>query len=138
MSGPSGASGPAGTSAVLVWGAFDLTGSTVTRWLFAGYSNDTAQASRIRFKAPRSGTLRNLFVTHNTPNGNGNPIVYTIYVAGAPTALSVSMASTAPDGNDTTHSVAVLQGQDLELVVTKASVIANSPQNIVAALELAA
>jgi hypothetical protein len=84
------------------------------------------------------GTIRNMRVRQQSPAGNGNPIVYTLRVNGVASALTVSILSTAQDGSDLVNTVAVVAGDEIELRVTKAAVIAASPQDIVVTMELAA
>jgi hypothetical protein len=70
---------------------------------------------------PRAGTFQNLEARHNTANGNGNPVVYTLWVNGAPTALTVSLATGAIGGaQDVAHAVVVVRGDLIEVVASKA------------------
>lgn len=128
--------GGAGT-AVLDWGAGSVNPTTTTRFLYPWYDDDLAQVTAIRWRAPRAGTLRNLYVRHNAPAGNGNLIVYRVRVNGVATLLLVSLASTATDGSNLVNTVAIAAGDLLDIVVTKALVVGASPTDITAALEFA-
>jgi hypothetical protein len=91
--------------------------------------------------APRAGTLRNLFVRHNTPGGNGGVIVYTVRTgpSGGPlvdTLITASLASTGLVASDLVNTVAVVQGDEISVKFTK-PVTAGSVFNVVATMELA-
>lgn len=126
-----------GFGAPLIWGANSIASTTVTRYLYPGFGNATADTNAIQFRVPRAGTFRNMRVYHNIPAGNGNPIVYTLRVNGIPSALSVSMASTASDGSNLVTTVAVVAGALVSLEITKAASIGSSPVDVLASLELA-
>jgi hypothetical protein len=81
------------------------------------------------------GSLRNMRVRQENPAGNGNPIVYTLRVNGVDSALAVSILSTAQDGSDLVDTVAVVAGNEIDIRVTKAAVIAASPMNIMVTME---
>jgi hypothetical protein len=120
----------------LLFGADNVQASTTTRYLPAGYSSTAAPTNVLAYRAPRSGNLRNLRVRHGSPGGNGLAIVYTVTVAGAPTALAVSMASTDSDGSDLADSIPVAAGDLVAIEVTKLLGIGASPMEITATLEL--
>lgn len=122
-------------SAVLLWGSSSVTASTTSRYLAPGGSDTTAHTTVWEFRAPRGGTAKNLRIRHNTPSGNGNLITYTLLVNGAASTLTATLASTATDGNDLTHTVTIAAGDFLSIQVTKALNIAASPSDIVAVLE---
>lgn len=119
----------------MLFGAGSVGSSTTPKYLFPAYSDSTAQAKPPQFRTSRAGTLRKMRVRQNTPAGNGNAIVYTLRVNGTPSALTVSMLSTANDGSDLVNEVGVAEGDLLDVVITKASSIAQSPSDIVASLE---
>jgi len=119
------------------WGALDVAATTTTRFLWPGFVNAQAPTTTIQWRAPRAGTIRNLFLRHGTPAGNGNAIVYTLRVNGVASALTVSLASTSANGSDTVNAVAVAAGDLLDLQVTKAADVVTSPTNIMASLEYA-
>lgn len=114
---PAWSSPPAGST--LTWGAGNLSNTVDTRVVPPGYdeagilNTDTPRG----FAAPRAGTIRNLFVRHQTTNGNGLSITYTLRVNGVLTTLTTSLATAAVgQASDVVHSVAIAQGDLVELV----------------------
>jgi hypothetical protein len=105
---------PAGSSpAVLFAGAQSVGLATDTRDVPWGY-DDTVNANAKEMHAPRAGTIRNLYVRHNLANGNGNTVVYTLFVNGVATALSATLATGAVGfATDLVDSVAVAAGDRL-------------------------
>jgi hypothetical protein len=88
--------------------------------------------------APRSGTLRNLFVRHNVSGGNGNNVTYTVTVNGVATAITVMLATGAVgQASDTTHTLAISAGDRIGLMVVKAASIGGGSVDVVVTLELA-
>jgi hypothetical protein len=69
---------------------------------------------------PRAGTLRNLFVRHNSGGGGGaGSITYTVFKNGAATALTVTLLATIPGtGSDTNplDNIAVVAGDLISIV----------------------
>jgi len=130
---------PASVGAVLAWGNSNISASADTRFLDFGYARATAPTTGdTGFRAPRDGTARNLRVRHNNAIGNGNDVVYTLHVNGAPTALTATLATGAVgDAQDLVNSVAVNSGDLLELVATKPASLGNGNQDAMAVLEFA-
>jgi len=124
----------AAVNPVLTWGAGQVGSSTTTRYLYPGYDDALAQTAVVQWLVPRPGTLSAFYMRHNIPRGNGTNVVYTVRVNGAPTALSVALASTATDGNDLANLVAVAAGDLVDVEVTKAAVVASSPRDIMGSL----
>lgn len=120
---------------IVAWGDNSVVATTTTRYLTPYYHDAEAQTSPIQFRVPRAGLFRNLRVRHNSPNGNGNAIVYTLRVEGIASALSVSLASTAADGSDLVNSVSVANGNRIDIEVTKALAVGTSPNDITATAE---
>jgi hypothetical protein len=75
---------------------------------------------------PRAGTLRNLFVRHNSASPGATTVTYTVFVNNAATALTVplmsaTVVSPTPGGSSDTnplHNVAVAQGADVAIQAT--------------------
>ena len=128
------------SAGILIWGNSSVAATTATRYLEPGYETATAPlvAAIVQIRAPFAGTLRNLFIRQNGPAGNGNLIVYTVRVNGAVTLLSVSIASTTANGSDIVDTVAVAQGDLIDIEVTKAIAVGTTPARITASLEIAA
>ncbi len=122
----------------MLFGAASVAGNTQARFLFPGNADSTAPTSAIQIAMPRAGVLRNLFLRVSTPGGNGNAVVYTVRVNETPSPLTVSLASTGAQGSDVTNSIAVAQGDRVDIEVTKAVGVGVAPQQVVAALELVA
>jgi hypothetical protein len=124
--------------APLAWGDDNVSATTTTRYLTPGRNKGTATitAGENEWPMPRAGTARNLFVRHNSAVGNGASVVYTLFVNGAATALTVTLASGAVgQASDLANTVAVAQGDRLELVATKAAAIGNGALNVQASVE---
>lgn len=89
-----------------------------------------APTIEIGFRAPRDGTISNLYVRHGTPSGNGGIITYTLRVAGVNTGVAVALASTGSLGQDTVNSASVNAGDLVSIRVTKAGGIGTSPRDV--------
>lgn len=128
---------PTGLSSALWWSNSSVGGTTTTRYLTLG-SGSLAQTTPIQHRLPRGGTLKSLYIHHNSPGGNGNAIVYTVRINGVATLLTVSLASTGADGSDLANSVVVSAGDLIDIEVAKAAGVAAGPSDISATLALAA
>lgn len=124
--------------AQLMFGNDSVTATTTTRYLLPGYGESTARTGPVQYRVARAGTLKNMRVRQNTGAGNGNNIVYTLRKGGAAQTLTVTIASTANDASDTTHSVTVAANDLLDIEVTKGASVATSPSDIVLTMEFAA
>lgn len=135
--GAASGGGGASASAVLFWGCTSITaGIDTARFLAPGFDSGTAPTLRQRtIRAPRAGTLKSLFLYHNNPVGNGNPIVYTVLVNNVATAITVTLASTGTNASDTANQVAVAQGDEIDLRASKAAGIGNGNVMPTATLE---
>ncbi len=120
---------------IVAWGDNSVVATTATRYLTPYYHDAEAQTAAIQFRVPRAGLFRNLRVRHNSPNGNGNAIVYTLRVNGVASTLTVSLASTSSDGSDLVNSVSVAAGDLVDIEVTKALAVGTSPNDIIATAE---
>jgi hypothetical protein len=133
-----GAVVPGEASSVLMFGNDNISPSTTTRYLSPGAQKRIATTTQVgRMIVPRSGTIRSLFVRHNSPAGNGNTIVYTIMVNGVATALMVTLASTAMAGSDIVNNALVVAGDEVEVRATKALNIGSGALEVIATMELA-
>jgi hypothetical protein len=116
---------------VLGWGVGVLGADVGTDYLWPWYGQDVQDAGGeqgrpIEIHAPRPGTIRNFYARHNTANGNSAAVVYTLFVNGAPTALSASLATGATGfATDLADSIAVAQGDLLSVRAVKAAPINN-------------
>lgn len=117
---------------MLGWGAGLLGSSITVRFLTPWYSDQLAEVRETELLVPRQGTLKNLHVRHNVPDGNGQLITYTIRVNGSDTALSVILASTASEAMNLVDTIAVNAGDQISIKVDKVADVLRSPRNIVA------
>jgi len=125
--------------AILTWGDNSIGAGADTRYLTPGRSIATAPLTPGVYQLPlsRSGTARRLIVRHNTAAGNGNVVVYTLLLNGAPTALTVTVPSGAvAQAIDLVNAAAVVVGDRLELQATKALAIASSGLDVQASVEI--
>lgn len=140
--GATGAVGATGASSgsVLAWGNQSVGGTKADRFMDPwGAQNQIAGTdgtTNARIVAPRSGTLRNFYVRQDG-DGNGNNIVYTIRVNGAPTSIAITMASTDTQASDLSNTASVSAGDTIDVIITKAAGIGNSPDAVTAQVEFA-
>lgn len=131
--------GGAGVGGLLLFGANSVSATTADRFLYPSYDDSLAMTSAILLPVPRAGTIRNLFVSQTSGAGNGEDIVYEVRVNGAPTGITVTLASTlAGTVSDLVNAVVVAQGDRVDLIVTKALSVGTGPSDITATMELAA
>jgi hypothetical protein len=133
--------GPAVVSASQVYqfGSEDVQQTVTVRYLTPGYENTVARTTAVQFRAPRAGTLRNLYVQHNTVGGGANDLDYTVRVNSVATTIVANLAATAASGEDTVNTAAVSAGDSIDIEVTKPSGAlggGNEPSIITATLEL--
>ena len=131
----------AGGGAQLVFGSANVSATTADRFLWPGNRDTPAPTTSGAAKLPmtRAGTLRNFYVFHGNGNGNGGDIIYTVHVNGAPTSMTVTIASTDETVFfDTSNSVVVAQTDIVTVVATKALAIGTSPSDVQAGMEYAA
>lgn len=119
-----------------IFGNNSVTATTTTRYLTPGYTAGTAPTAPVQYRVPSAGTVRRLRVRHNTGAGNGLAIVYTVRINNTPSAVTLSLASTATDGSDLVNTVAVAAGDLIDIEVTKAASVGTSPAEIMASLEV--
>lgn len=122
----------------LFWGNQSVASNTTIRYLDTGYVSSIAPLAPLQYRVTHAGTMRNMRIRHNTPTGNGNAVTYTLRLNNVPTALSVSIASTATDGADLANTVLVNVGDLLDIEITKAAIIANGNVSAIAILEFGA
>jgi hypothetical protein len=122
--------------AILHWGNSGILPTTTTRFLTPGFAPSNAQTTAIQYRAPRAGTARNMFIQCTTAPGDGDPVVYTLRVNSVASALLVSLASNVLSGSDLINTVAIAQGDLIDIQVTKALNITTSPTDIVCSIEI--
>jgi hypothetical protein len=137
-----GPQGPAGSSAIIGFGVGGVGASDVVgpaqKFLDPWFSAPTSVAGvdEMRMIAPRAGTVRNLFIRHNTPGGNGGVITYTVRKNAVDQLLTAALASTGLVASDLINSFVVAAGDEISVKFTK-PVTGASVLNVVATMELA-
>lgn len=127
-----------GRGGPVVWGNNGVNSNTTTRYLSPGIDLEEGAGTNVAnfyWVAPRDGFMRNMRIRHNVAAGNGNDIVYTLRQGGTSTALTVTVASTANNGNNDTDIVAISEGNLLNIQVTKANGVGSSPNNIICTID---
>jgi hypothetical protein len=127
-----------GTTAVVQWGNDSSGNNTTTRYLDPGYEARVAPLAPLQIRAPRGGTIRNLHVRHNSTGGTGATITYTVRVNGAASGVAVALASTTANGADLVSTVAVAQGDLIDIEVTKVAAAGGGNREPTATVEIAA
>lgn len=130
--------GVVGDGAVLFWGVDSIVNLGDTRFIPPGHDNGFAVTTSIyQIPLPRAGTLRNLFVRHNSAGGNGTVVTYTILVNGVATAISAALATGAVgQASNIVAGFAAAQGDRVALRVVKPANIGGGSVDLIASLEL--
>jgi hypothetical protein len=118
------------------FGVGSLATSTTTRFLVPGFLDGNAPTTRVSVPMTRPGTVRNLYVRHNTPGTGSQTITYSVRKNNAATTVTCSMASTGTQASDTTNSFSVSSGDVLDIQVTRSATLTSSPVNVIATLEI--
>lgn len=116
---------PGGTNALIfVWGNSDIGTLIDTRYLSPG-RDVTAQLGDVaQFPVTRSGTLRNLFIRHNSVGIGVANVTYAVLVNSVPTAITATLATGAiGQVSDLTHSVMLVQGDRVSVQAAKDGII---------------
>lgn len=120
---------------VIAFGNRKIASTTTTRFLDPWFESGTAPTAAQPFPLARDGRLRNLLVRHQG-SGNGNPVVYTVLLNGAPTILTLSVPTVAPiTMMDSVSIVAALKEDTLTIEVAKAAGIGGSPGPVFCSME---
>jgi len=117
---PSSAVSRYGTT--LFWGNADVGAAVEDRFLSPGHEFALASLTDV-MQIPVSGTgsLKNLYVRHNSAGGDGDSVVYTVMVNGVATAITVTLATGAiGQASDLVNTVAVVAGNRVSLRANKA------------------
>lgn len=122
----------------LIFGARTTLVTEDDRWLFPGHAQDDPRnTDTARMIAPRSGTLRNMFVKHNVVGADGTSLNYRVQIGGVNQALQVNMLDTAATGSDLANTVAVAQGQEIGVRLNKAADLSQEVLRPVVTMEFA-
>lgn len=121
---------------LLQFGVSGLANNTTTRYMVPGFFDGNAPTTRISLPVTRAGTLRNLYVRHNTVGAGAQIITYTVLVNGSATSIAASMAPTGTQASNVVNSASVVAGDVVDIQVTKSATLGSSPNNVIASLEL--
>lgn len=122
---------------ILAFGNGGLATNTTARFLTPGYITNNAPTQAVQLVCTRTGTLKNLYIRHNTAGVGAVNLTYTVRINGVVTSLAVVMLANATSGNNTVNSVSVAAGDRIDIQVTKAANIGASPTDIMATFEVA-
>lgn len=103
--GPTGPAGPASLSSLMVFGAGRIGPHVAQYGLAPGYRPDDA-GNPISLRLPFGGVIRNMYVQQNDPSGNGQAVVYQVYV-NAVARITLSVPSNVNNSLQTATSFAV-------------------------------
>jgi hypothetical protein len=115
--------------AIFTWGNDNVSAAVNTTSLNPGSSRNTASVvgsqpgggTENQFRAPRAGTFQKMRVRHNSNAGNGNSVVYELFVNNAASGLTATLASGAiGDASDLVNTVAVVAGDIIDMRAAKA------------------
>ena len=120
----------------LQFGVAGLANNTTVRYMVPGFFDGNAPTANVSIPVTRAGTLKNLYVRHNTVGTGAQTITYTVFKNGASTAITCAMAPTGTQASDTTNTVSVVAGDVITIQVTKSATLGSSPSNVIASLEL--
>ena len=140
--GPTGTTGSSGIGSVIVFGV-DVLSNPVSPYNYLIPGGPSATISTIReIVMPIGGTLKNLYVKHNTPgSGGGATFTYTVRKNNVNTSLSASLSNTGSVASDTSssHYVSIAAGDSISVIVTASitAPISSYPQNVVVSMLLA-
>ncbi len=127
-----------GPGGIHTFGNVSIAAAGDTRYLKEGAGPSRAGTTPVRGVFPRDGIVRNLTAMHNRAAGDDNRVDYTVEINGAPTALTVSLATGAiGSAINTTDFIIVAAGDTYALRVTKAANIGDGTVVPVASFDFA-
>ena len=120
------------------WGNFTIYTQTGLRYLDPGFANTSGAGTvALNFRSPITGILNNLGIVHNIPTTGGNfTIDYTVYINGAPSALTAAVLNTAVLGGDYITQQVIVSGDLISLGVNKPVTLDQAPGNVMASVQL--
>jgi hypothetical protein len=130
--------GAVADGSMLIWGVDNVGSASDTRFIPPGRANGLATTSSVyQFAMARAGTLRNLYVRHNSAGGNGNNVVYTVMVNGVATLITATKATGAIGTvSDLVNGFAAAQGDLVAIRATKAVAVGGGNIDVQVSLEL--
>lgn len=124
-------------NAALFFGAIDIGAAADSQFLRPGFGATSSPTDDFQMPIPFVGasSVRCLFVRHNLANGNGENVVYTVFVNGVATALTVTLrAGVVGQVSDMVNSVAVVQGDRVSVQATKPLAIGAGTMSVTVSL----
>lgn len=119
-----------------LFGATDIGSDTTEKYLWPGGPMGAAPTVKPHYRSAYAGTIRRMHVRQNTAAGNGEDIIYTLYVNNNATSMTVTIASDVVDSKRQSPHPTFPENALMEVRVTKALDIATSPTNILVALQV--
>lgn len=101
----------------ILGGGSTVPSNAATNFSYIGsnsFSWDATEANR-RSVVPAAGTLKSLYIAHNTAPTAGRSFAYTIQKNGADTSLNCTISDTATTCNDTIDTVSFAAGDTLSI-----------------------
>ncbi len=129
---------------VFTWGNDNVSATANTTSLNLGSERNTASAigsqpgggTENQFRSPRAGIFRNMRVRHNSSAGNGNSVVYTLFINNASTLLTATLASGAiGDASNLINTAAVAAGDIIDMRAIKALSLGSGAVSAMVAVE---
>lgn len=124
---------PVAAAPVLMWGNKGWGAGTATRYADPFWSGANAASDALQMRVPRNGTLRNLFVLARSA-GSGD-FTAQLRVNDVPTALAVNVATGVQQAENTADSIAVNQGDRIDMEIVRTA--SGSPSDITILAEFA-
>lgn len=103
--------GGGGGGAVILFGSQATQGGT--RYMIPGVAMSPMPLTLLQMRAPRAGTLRNLFVIFGT--ADSQDVALTVLVNGVATTITTTLLAGATQGSDAANSAAVAQGDRIAI-----------------------
>jgi hypothetical protein len=123
-----------GVGSTLVFGNGGVCLSTTPRFLTPGFNPSNAPSVIALGRAVVGGIFNGLTIEHSEPAAVAGTIIYTLFINGVATSLSVTLQANAATGSDNAHSVPYNAGDTWSIQVTKPLAISASPSNVIATL----
>jgi hypothetical protein len=122
---------------VMSFGADDIGAGADTQFAAPGTNALSFATDVHQWVVPFACNIKNLFVRHNTANGDGDSVVYTVMKNGGATTLTATLATGAiGQASDLVNVVAFAAGDRVSLQAVKALAITAGTVNLQASIQL--
>lgn len=91
--------------------------------------------SQVVYRAPFSGTIKNLQCYCDTAPSAGQSFIYTIRKAGVDSSVTVTISDTATEGSDNTNTVTVTRGDQVSVKLVTSAGAAVARHHVTGLLE---